>query len=244
CEDQLEIAQVQLEIQQQLRAQDAPEAPALDRRLYTVSELYDRFAEPLRLWDAMLLIFRASNHDDAELVADIWLTILRTVLDDSQRTGLMAVGSKVAQLGARLHPSAAAFPPPLIAGILLDLALERASEYTPGFIGCTLLQARVPHAAVFDALSALYAKRASQPGSAAAELLAREVAALASSWVDANGLARSPLDSPGSPPPDESLPVMDVDSALSQYIINATLNNNIDLKNELQRVQSRLRQIF
>ncbi|KAJ2643422.1 hypothetical protein GGF44_001174, partial [Coemansia sp. RSA 1694] len=100
-EDQLEIAQVQLEIQQQLRALGGHEtaARALDRRLFTVSELYDRFAEPLRLWDAMLLILKASNHDDAQMVEEIWFTILRTVLDDSQRTGLMAVASKVSQLG-------------------------------------------------------------------------------------------------------------------------------------------------
>ncbi|KAJ2358010.1 hypothetical protein GGF43_001105 [Coemansia sp. RSA 2618] len=251
CEDQLEIAQVQLDIQQQLRALGSHETPAraLDARLYTVTELYDKFAEPLRLWDAILLIFKASNHDDAQMVEEIWLTILRTVLDDEQRTGLMAVASKVEQLGSRLFPSAAAFPLALIASILVELAQERASEYSVGFVGRTLLQARVPHWAVFEALSKLYTKRvaaangANTASSEAAELLAREIAALTASWIDSQGVCSTPIDEP-SMNSAEGMPVMDVDTALSQYIINATLNSNIDLKNELQRVQDRLRQIF
>ncbi|KAJ2157947.1 hypothetical protein GGF46_004135 [Coemansia sp. RSA 552] len=240
-EDQLEIAQVQLEIQQQLRSQ-GHETPAskLDERLYTVTELYEKFAEPLRLWDAMLLIFKASNHDDAKMIENIWLTILRTVLDDEQRTGLMAVASRVARLGSRLYPSAAAFPLPLIAGILVELVQERGDEYVPGFIGDTLVQARVPYWAVFDTLNKLYAKSAGGSGPAnptTVDLLAREVAALTLSYLEAN---QSNRDSDKA----EEMPVMEVDTALSQYIINATLNNSIELKNELQRAQERLRQVF
>ncbi|KAJ2081038.1 hypothetical protein H4R24_002653 [Coemansia sp. RSA 988] len=247
-EDQLEIAQVQLEIQQQLRSMGDHETPAraLDRRLFTVTELYDKFAEPLRLWDAILLIFKASNHDDPQMVEEIWRIILRTVLDDSQRTGLMAVASKVANLGNRLYPSAAAFPLPLIAGILVDLSEERASEYIAGFVGDTLVQARVPHWAVFEVLNKLYVKNAAGPqsNSGVAELLAKEVASLIISWMESNqsGTIRDIVDTPN--PVDDGMPVMDVDSALSQYIINTTLNNNIDLKNELQRVQERLRRVF
>ncbi|PIA16802.1 nucleoporin-domain-containing protein [Coemansia reversa NRRL 1564] len=247
-EDQLEIAQVQLEIQQQLRSMGDHEthANALDRRLFTVTELYDKFAEPLRLWDAILLIFKASNHEDSQMVEEVWRIILRTVLDDSQRTGLMAVASKVANLGSRLYPSAAAFPLQLIAGILVELSQERANEYIVGFVGDTLVQARVPHWAVFEVLNKLYMKNAAGPqsNSTVAELLAKEVASLTISWMESNqsGSIRDIVDSPNLV--DDGMPVMDVDSALSQYIINATLNNNIDLKNELQRAQERLRRVF
>ncbi|KAJ1725920.1 hypothetical protein LPJ61_005547, partial [Coemansia biformis] len=232
-EDQLEVAQVQLEIQQQVQSQGHMEVVRELDLLYTISELYDRFAYPLRLWDAMLLIFRVSNHDDRQLVTDVWTSILRTALDDAERTGLMAVASKVTSLGPRLYPSPA-FPLATITAILVGLARERPQEYAPGFVASTLVQAGVPHAAVFHALNAMITDRA--PSN---DMLVREVAALAVSWVDSHGH----LDMPDTLTAD-SLPIMEVDTALSQYIINSTLATNIDLKNELQRAQVRLRQTF
>ncbi|KAJ2746719.1 hypothetical protein GGI20_001140 [Coemansia sp. BCRC 34301] len=252
-EDQLEIAQVQLEIQQQLRALGGHEtlATELDSRLFSVTDLYDRFAQPLNMWDAMLLIFKAANHsEDAWMVKDIWRAVLRSVLDDELRTGLMAVAAKVAQLGARLYPSSVAFPPLLVARILIDFARERPDEYTPGFVADALVQANVPHWAVFDALHALYLKFAAESKDAiVADMLAREVAALATAWMasaqcDGSAAARNgdPKDSSGIT--EDSMPVMAVDEALTQYIISATINNNVELKNELQRVQEHLRRIF
>ncbi|KAJ2554199.1 hypothetical protein EV175_002669, partial [Coemansia sp. RSA 1933] len=259
-EDQLEIAQVQLDIQQQVRALGTHEIPAhaLDRRLFTVSELYDKFAEPLRLWDSVLLIFKASNHDDTAFVRDVWLTITRTVLDDATGTGLMAVASRVARLGRRLYPSPAAFPVPLVARILVDLSQdERPHEYVTGFVGDTLVQASVPRWAVFDALNALYVAamddaRATRGNSARADMLAREIAVLTTAWIEAGhgnggakpGRAESLTEESGGRADDLDMPLTMVDEALSQYIINATLANNAELKSELQRVQDHIRQVF
>ncbi|KAJ2489918.1 hypothetical protein IWW37_003612, partial [Coemansia sp. RSA 2050] len=244
-EDQLEIAQVQLEIQQQLRSLGGHETLALelDRRLFNVTELYSQFAEPLGLWDAMLLILKASNHDDPSLAKSIWMASLRSVLDDSQRTGLMAVASKVTRLGSRLYPSAAAFSLPMVAGILVEFSLERREEYRVGYVGDTLVRATVPHWAVFETLNAMYVDTAGGASDVDAEFLVREIAALANAWMDSaqcgSGDGGSPLI--GS---EDSMPVMAVDEALSQYIINATLNNNAELRSELQRVQEHIRRIF
>ncbi|KAJ1822654.1 hypothetical protein LPJ56_000641 [Coemansia sp. RSA 2599] len=263
-EDQLEVAQVQLEIQQQLRNQGGHEmlAAELDRRLFTVTELFEKFAEPMRMWDAVLLIFKASNHDDPQMVEGVWHTILRTVLDDQQRTGLLAVASKVAQLGSRLYPSPAAFPLTTVARILLDLAQERPSEYTSGYVSDTLLHAGVPYWAVFEALNTLYTKAVPTAGSRNSMgknvrsgananitvMIAREVAALASRWMEfSKGSGVSSITDPldigavENGASGNSMPVMDVDRALSQYIVNATLHENVDLKNELQRVQENIR---
>ncbi|KAJ2228265.1 hypothetical protein H4R99_000432 [Coemansia sp. RSA 1722] len=272
-EDQLEVAQVQLEIQQQLRNLGGHEtlAGALDRRLFTVTELYEKFAEPMKMWDAALLIFKASNHDDPQMVEGVWRTILRTVLDDQQKTGLLAVASKVAQLGPRLYPSPAAFPLTTVAKILLDLAQERPAEYTFGYISDALVQAGVPYWAVFEALNSLYTKSVPTKTTTAmtkgrfgggigdmrsntndvSVMLAREVAALASRFVEiSKGTGISSLADPLNTMADESgssengLPVNDVDQALSQYIVNATLHENVQLKNELQRVQENIRLIL
>ncbi|KAJ1722515.1 hypothetical protein LPJ53_003074 [Coemansia erecta] len=284
-EDQLDVAQVQLEIQQQLvrqppqqQQQHAELIHALDRQLYSVSELYERFAEPLRLWDCVLLIFKVSSQhvDEGDAVAggqrnvveDVWRSVTRQVLDDVRRTGLMAVGERVAQLGARLYPSAAAFPLAAVASILLELAVERPAEYSPGFVSDTLLHASVPYWAVFDTLNALYVRAAASataapvgsmrgrgpvgtPGGRAmaaagtADMLAREIAALASRWVDvARGAAATSMADDLARSQTDAMPVIAVDEALSQYIINATLHNNVQLKTELQRVQDSIRQIL
>ncbi|KAJ2400125.1 hypothetical protein GGI23_002232 [Coemansia sp. RSA 2559] len=267
-EDQLEIAQVQLDIQQQIKSLGSHEIPAqaLDRKLFTVSELYDKFAEPLRLWDSVLLIFKASNHDDPDFVSDVWLTITRTVLDDAHSAGLLAVASRVARLGRRLYPSPAAFPVPLVARILVDLSFgERPHEYAAGWVSDTLVQASVPYWAVFDALNALYVKsmsssRSTEGGnSAMADMLAREIASLTTSWIEAGGgQAGGKGGSSGASPEslagedgeapnqsdDSAMPLTAVDEALSQYIINATLANNLELKNELQQVQDHIRHVF
>ncbi|KAJ2389919.1 hypothetical protein GGI05_003362, partial [Coemansia sp. RSA 2603] len=251
-EDQLDVAQVQLEIQQQLSHKPELHAEltaALDQQLFTVSELYERFAEPLRLWDCVLLIFKVSSqhvHGDEQLavVEEVWRSVMRQVLDDEQRTGLMAVGSRVAQLGARLYPSNAAFPLPTVAAILVDLAQERVAEYSSGFVSDTLLQATVPYWAVFDTLNTLYVRAAATAtpagslrsrapaghaaGPRVAELLAREIAALASRWVDvARGSAATSMADDLAGAQTDAMPVIAVDEALSQYIINATLHNNV-----------------
>ncbi|KAJ2701379.1 hypothetical protein H4218_001444 [Coemansia sp. IMI 209128] len=244
-EDLLEIAQVQLEIQQQLRSLGGHDtlASELDHHLFNVTELYGQFAEPLRLWDAMLLILKASNHDDPNLAKSIWLANLRTVLDDSQSTGLMAVASKVVRLGGRLYPSAAAFSLPMVAEILVELSLERREEYQVGYVGDTLVRATVPHWAVFETLNAVYVGTAAGVQDVDAEFVVREIAALANAWMDSaqcgSGDGGSPLIGH-----EDSMPVMAMDEALSQYIINATLNNNAELRSELQRVQEHIRRIF
>lgn len=39
-------------------------------------KLYSNFAEPYSLWEAQLAILQLSNHDDRELVNQIWENIL------------------------------------------------------------------------------------------------------------------------------------------------------------------------
>ncbi|KAJ2829710.1 hypothetical protein GGI24_002080, partial [Coemansia furcata] len=162
CEDQLEI-------QQQLRALGGHETPAcmLNCCLFTMAELCERFAEPLQLWDAMLLILKASNHDDAQMVEEICMTILRTILDDAQRMGLMVVTSK-----------------------------ERPGEYVRGYVGDTLVHANVPHWAVFEPLNTLYIRNAAGAQKDVAEFLVREIAALTTAWMDSAHSASADSASP------------------------------------------------
>ncbi|KAJ2777581.1 hypothetical protein GGI15_004458, partial [Coemansia interrupta] len=239
-EDQLDVAQVQLEIHRELSR--APELhqedlTLLSQQLFAVSDLYQRFAQPLHLWDCVLLIFKVSSpHGDADtmhaVVEEVWRSVTRQVLDDRSRTGLMAVGERVARLGARLYPSPAAFPLATVASLLVDLARERPAEYSSGFVADTLIHATVPHWAVFDTLNAMYVRAASAAVPAGsmrgrgaggaregvdgvADMLAREIAALASRWVE---VARG--EGPGSMADDlaaaraDAMPVVAVDEAL------------------------------
>ncbi|XP_050544932.1 nuclear pore complex protein Nup155 isoform X2 [Daktulosphaira vitifoliae] len=54
----------------------------LNCRLYTLGDLYSQFAEPYKIWEAQLAIFQLSNHDDRELINQIWENILLKVVED------------------------------------------------------------------------------------------------------------------------------------------------------------------
>ncbi|KAI7826264.1 Non-repetitive/WGA-negative nucleoporin C-terminal-domain-containing protein [Kickxella alabastrina] len=226
-EDQLEVAQVQLEIQQQLRTSTySVPVQALNDKLYTLSELYEEFAQPHKMYEAILYILKAANHDDAELVQGTWQVILRTAADGSP-AGLLAAASKV-------YPSAAAFPVAVVARLLVDLSVERQGEYSRGFVSDCLLKALVPHWAVFDALQTVFATvAAAKEEGLVVELVVGEIAWCVGDWI--KGLQGNDIG---------GMPLVAVDEALSQHIVNAQLRNQTQIKQELQLVQESLRQMF
>lgn len=99
-----------------------------------VSQLFTDFAEPLGLYESQLTILHASDHRDAQLVADIWNALLlrgqsfcRTTCDRDDTDDRASSADHeaedlspsqryrpfqdlVVRLGKRFYPSHAAFP--------------------------------------------------------------------------------------------------------------------------------------
>ncbi|XP_027852690.1 nuclear pore complex protein Nup155-like [Aphis gossypii] len=85
-EDLLQVAEIQKMILDLLLSSQidgkADIIEKLNSRLFILGELYSNFAEPYGLWEAQLAILQLSNHDDRELVNQIWENILLKVVED------------------------------------------------------------------------------------------------------------------------------------------------------------------
>ncbi|XP_060869105.1 nuclear pore complex protein Nup155-like isoform X2 [Metopolophium dirhodum] len=85
-EDLLQVAEIQkMILDLLLSSQIDRKADVIDKlnsHLFILGELYSDFAEPHSLWEAQLAILQLSNHDDHELVNQIWENILLKVVED------------------------------------------------------------------------------------------------------------------------------------------------------------------
>ncbi|KAL5232826.1 hypothetical protein ACI65C_000236 [Semiaphis heraclei] len=85
-EDLLQVAEIQKMILDLLLSSQIDEKAdiieKLNSCLFTLGELYSNFAEPHGLWEAQLAILQLSNHDDRELINQIWENILLKVVED------------------------------------------------------------------------------------------------------------------------------------------------------------------
>ena len=114
-EEKMEVARVQLSIvealeqlQQQrgttvasdegVTAQEA--LSRLNAELLDISQLYQDFASPFRLWECQLAILRCAGHHDPPLVQSVWDNVLEGEL---ARTETLPAGSRVAAVAGKLR---------------------------------------------------------------------------------------------------------------------------------------------
>ncbi len=102
-EEKMEVARVQVvivEALQQLEGGEAREALSrLNAELLDISQLYQDFAEPFRLWECQLSILHCAGHHDPPLVESMWEHILQGQLD---RSAALPVPSRVALLTGKI----------------------------------------------------------------------------------------------------------------------------------------------
>ncbi|SGY61158.1 BQ5605_C007g04532 [Microbotryum silenes-dioicae] len=165
-EEKLEVAQVQIEIYRAIEGLDSEEMTEEERRqwldrvedrLFTISELYSEFAEPLRLLEIVLLIFHVSDHRDPYLVAATWEAILaksklagparEDVADPDQAVDLLTV--KITELGRRFHSSDVAFPLPALATMFERFSYDNKLASRAGWVPLAFRDAGVPPSTIF-----------------------------------------------------------------------------------------------
>ncbi|GAA5938722.1 uncharacterized protein JCM15063_004847 [Sporobolomyces koalae] len=216
-EEKLEVAQVQIEIFRAIEESTLDEddkkvwLEKIEDRLFTVTELYSEFAEPLELLEIILLIFHVSDHRDPFLVTATWEAILARAQDDHPEQPLDAVAAKVTQLGHRFHTSDIAFPLLELVSLLERFSYERKADARTGWVPLALREGGASFEAMFHIYDELLtAKIPPWHTSAGLAFLAASVAELVSSWLEE---ARSaPISLSRS-----AFPATEVESALSRY---------------------------
>ncbi|GAA6061215.1 hypothetical protein JCM10212_001536 [Sporobolomyces blumeae] len=241
-EEKLEVAQVQIEIFRAIEESDLDEdekkawLDKVEDRLFTITELYSEFAEPLELLEIILLIFHVSDHRDPFLVTATWEAILARAQDDHPEQPIDAVAAKVTQLGHRFHSSDISFPLPELVALLERFSYEQKAEARPGWVALALHEGGALYESIFACYDELLtAKIPPWHTSAGLAFLAASVAELVAGWLKEANSAPTALS--------RSFPATEVESALSRYQMalqatpaaSGTLSKFADLQRQIRR---------
>jgi len=180
-EDRLEVAEIQVRIQDALRAFPSSFASSgndngdgtdvsravveLDSALFDISKLYNRFTVPFNLHECSLAIIAASHHPDSALVRLLWEKIVRGEYEacggeSGGGRSLEALSAKVRAVGARHFRTPSFFPLEFLVSTLEQLSAYLVStdevdsigiEPAAGWVVDTMLGVGVSHSALLDA---------------------------------------------------------------------------------------------
>lgn len=219
-EEKLDVAQVQLEIYNQLlpHVDDAREVgeriSLLSKRLFTMTELYQGYAVTFDLPAIKLLCLHVSEHQDESVVKPIWNQIFDEILNESPDVVAQSdlILAKVVQLGQRFYPSESAFPLRLVATLLVRFMLSNKGTVPLGWSPRILVQCGVPFVEVWDVFHEMYESQVPPFNDQAnVQAISSEIAVLFSDWL---GEAMRPQSSTLR----AEFPVGRVDLAVDQYM--------------------------
>ncbi|KAK4336201.1 Nucleoporin NUP157 [Rhodotorula toruloides] len=245
-EEKLEVAQVQIEIFRAIEESKMPQdekqqwLDKVEDRLFTITELYSEFAEPLELLEVILLIFHVSDHRDPFLVTATWEAILARAQEEQPDHPIDAVAAKVTQLGYRFHTSDVSFPLPDLIALLEKFSYERQGDARPGWVPLAIHDAGVPFEAIFAVYDELFIAKARRHSflslshahllircaaqippwhtSAGLTFLASDIVELLSSWLAEASSAPTTVS--------RAFPATDVESAIGRYLMGLQSASN------------------
>ncbi|KAL8279152.1 hypothetical protein RQP46_008408 [Phenoliferia psychrophenolica] len=222
-ENRLDVAQIQIEIHAVIDGSHTIEnrdqlLERLDEVLFSVSDLFNDFAQPLRLHEAMLLILHASDHRDTALVLQLWTEAIAKARDDpiaAKSRPRDLVAAKVTHLARRFHSSEIVFPLFDIVDMLEKYSLENKDEIVvPGWVPLSLQEGGVAWEDLLTAFTALSLKIDSPPWQEASGLvfLARDFATFVDAWLRAAKMSHSIYTD------ETTFPVAAVRAQLKEYV--------------------------
>ncbi|KAI0348539.1 nucleoporin [Trametopsis cervina] len=240
-EEKLEVAQVQLELYNNLLSHvndsgpDGDKVRLLSKTLFNITELYQAFAEPFDLPDMKLLIFHVAGHRDEAIVRPIWNKIVEAALDGVEpKVGADRLVSKVIPLGQRFYPSESAFPVRHVASLLVRFGLAHKGLLPYGWAPRILVQCGVPYAEVWDVFHEMYESQIPPFNDQAnVQAVSSDIAVLLTDWLD-------DVRRPQSPASRGDFPVYRIDQAVDQYLAEVE-NSRTETKSAYETVKRQLR---
>ncbi|KAM0790881.1 hypothetical protein ACM66B_004721 [Microbotryomycetes sp. NB124-2] len=250
-EEKLEVAQVQVEIYRAI--QDGTELAGeeksrwLDRvedRLFTITELYTEFAEPLELLEVVLLIFHVSDHRDEFLVSATWEAIVARAQEQNPEGVIDVLYGKIVDLGRRFHSSDVAFPLLFLLNLFEKVSFETARGDRPGWVPMALRDAGVPDDIVFAAFDELLtAKMPPWHTPAGLVALASDATTMLEQWL--NNTLTTPFSSIANGRTLSQFPATEVDTAVGKWLMSLNSTKGADkVVARLQEVQRVVRRRY
>ncbi|KAH9487013.1 putative nucleoporin [Psilocybe cubensis] len=219
-EEKLDVAQVQLEIYNTLlpHIDDAPEIgnriKSLSNQLFTMTELYEKFAIPFDLPAIKLLCLHVSEHRDDNIVKPIWHQIFDEIMNETddpvERADLIM--ARVIPLGQRFYPSESSFPTRYIANLLIKFLLVNKEVLPMGWAARILRQCNVRFAEIWELFHEMYESQVPPFNDQAnVQAISGEFAILITDWV-------TEATRPQANVLRAEFPVGRVDAAIDQYL--------------------------
>ncbi|KAK9759808.1 hypothetical protein K7432_016807 [Basidiobolus ranarum] len=242
-EEKLEVAQVQMDIYHGIKRSGAhlDALAELDTKLFDVTQLYNQFAFPLRLYESMLLIFYTSNYYDQEYIGQIWLEIIQQTHDNALAEGRVqpnqAMSQKVKDIGKKYYPSSNVFPLAKICDLLEKYNLQHNAEAEPGWVVRTLHDIGVPYGSMLEIFHSMFeTKLPPWQSPSSMEFLLEEIYILMNEWITLDKQRNFSED-------NESLPAKFIDESISKYLVTLATTNST-LVNKFHELQRRIRQLY
>ncbi|KAH8120271.1 nucleoporin [Phellopilus nigrolimitatus] len=200
-EDQLEVAQVQMELLHVLfpRANEPGEVgekiQLLQLRLFNITELYQFYAEPFDLPSIKLLILHVSEHHDEAIVKPIW----NAIFDEATSEGTSdqqadRISTAVINHGRRFYPSDNAFPIRYVASLLVGFVLSNKGVRPHGWAPRALKECGVPYPETWDIFHEMYESQVPPFNDQEnIQMISSDIAVLLKDWVEEARRPQSPL---------------------------------------------------
>ena len=116
----------------------------LDSQMFTVTDLYSKFAKPCQLWECVLMICHCSHHNDERLIRHTWERIMKGFYKRTPEY----VRQQILSLGRRFYPSDIVFPIRYLAR-QLELWKMRVCPNETGIVVDMMRDIGVPHDTLF-----------------------------------------------------------------------------------------------
>ncbi|KAI0257476.1 nucleoporin [Lactifluus subvellereus] len=244
-EEKLDVSQVQLEIFHTLspRVQSQPsdsdlreKVELLERGLFSVTELYQVYADPYDLLTIKLLALHVSQHQDEALVKDIWDHIFHEAVQSvPPAEALDRIQGTIVPLGQRFHGSDSSFPFKHIARLLVEFQLANIEIVPPGWAVRVLARCGIPYVEIWDVFHQMYESQVPPFSSqSAVQMLSAAICVLFQDWLEAE------KHSPG-----EYFPADRIDSAVELYLRELETGDSQKVTREgYERVRRELRRFW
>lgn len=162
-EDLLEIASIQDDILRAIRQdgrfsdEKRREAIAmLDGRVLEVSDLFNKFADPLGYYELCLRIFLATDYRGTDEITNCWQKLIHSTYSKTDTTNdepFEQISNVVQKLGRQLQLSELVFPVDILIPYLETFNVETIKESPRGWIVDTFINAGVPCESIYSILN-------------------------------------------------------------------------------------------
>ncbi len=162
----------------------------LDGNLQPVTDLFNKYADPLSYGEVCLAIFQTADFRNMQEIINCWEGIIDKAHANSEQQNVEpfeAVADAICRLGRRFKLSESVFPVDDLLPLVEKYTLEKQPKTPQGWVLSAFLETGVAHEILFSILAGMYEQQ-EYPwvDRSALKFLAKEIIGLSETWLSAS----------------------------------------------------------